>query len=75
MDLLEYQGKQLFAKHGIAVPSGEVAATVEEAVAAGLEHAQARANAASAAGARDRETFMGRRTFPAMDIAAQGGNP
>jgi succinyl-CoA synthetase beta subunit len=34
MDLLEYQGKQLFAAHGIAVPSGEVAATVDEAVAA-----------------------------------------
>ncbi len=34
MDLLEYQGKQLFAKHGIAVPGGEVAETVEEAVAA-----------------------------------------
>jgi succinyl-CoA synthetase beta subunit len=34
MDLLEYQGKQLFAKHGVAVPSGEVAATVDEAVAA-----------------------------------------
>ena len=34
MDLLEYQGKQLFAKHGIAVPSGEVATTVEDAVAA-----------------------------------------
>ncbi|HEV7770481.1 MAG TPA: ADP-forming succinate--CoA ligase subunit beta [Solirubrobacterales bacterium] len=34
MDLLEYQGKQLFAKHGISVPSGEVASTVEEAVAA-----------------------------------------
>jgi succinyl-CoA synthetase beta subunit len=34
MDLLEYQGKQLFAKHGIAVPSGEVANTVEDAVAA-----------------------------------------
>jgi succinyl-CoA synthetase beta subunit len=34
MDLLEYQGKQLFAKHGLAVPSGEVAATVDEAVAA-----------------------------------------
>ncbi|HEY5942003.1 MAG TPA: ADP-forming succinate--CoA ligase subunit beta [Solirubrobacterales bacterium] len=34
MDLLEYQGKQLFAKHGIAVPSGEVAGTVDEAVAA-----------------------------------------
>ena len=34
MDLLEYQGKQLFAKHGIAVPSGEVAASIEDAVAA-----------------------------------------
>jgi len=34
MDLLEYQGKQLFAKHGIPVPSGEVADTVDEAVAA-----------------------------------------
>jgi succinyl-CoA synthetase beta subunit len=34
MDLLEYQGKQLFAKHGVAVPSGEVAKTVEEAAAA-----------------------------------------
>jgi succinyl-CoA synthetase beta subunit len=34
MDLLEYQGKQLFAKQGVAVPSGEVASTVDEAVAA-----------------------------------------
>ncbi len=34
MDLLEYQGKQLFAKHGVSVPSGEVAASVEDAVAA-----------------------------------------
>jgi succinyl-CoA synthetase beta subunit len=34
MDLLEYQGKQLFAEHGIAVPSGEVASTVADAVAA-----------------------------------------
>jgi succinyl-CoA synthetase beta subunit len=34
MDLLEYQGKQLFAAHGVAVPSGEVASTVEDAVAA-----------------------------------------
>ncbi len=34
MDLLEYQGKQLFAKHGVAVPSGEVAATVDDALAA-----------------------------------------
>jgi succinyl-CoA synthetase beta subunit len=34
MDLLEYQGKQLFARHGIAVPGGGVASTVEEAVAA-----------------------------------------
>jgi succinyl-CoA synthetase beta subunit len=37
MDLLEYQGKQLFAKHGIAVPSGEVAKTVDEAVAAAAQ--------------------------------------
>ncbi|MGA8746817.1 MAG: ADP-forming succinate--CoA ligase subunit beta [Solirubrobacterales bacterium] len=34
MDLLEYQGKQLFAKHGIPVPSGEVASSVEEVLAA-----------------------------------------
>jgi len=34
MDLLEYQGKQLFAKHGIAVPSGEVADNADDAVAA-----------------------------------------
>jgi succinyl-CoA synthetase beta subunit len=34
MDLLEYQGKQLFARHGIPVPSGKPAATAEEAVAA-----------------------------------------
>ena len=34
MDLLEYQGKQLFARHGIPVPAGEPASTVEEAVAA-----------------------------------------
>ena len=34
MDLLEYQGKQLFARHGIPVPSGEPATTTEEAVAA-----------------------------------------
>lgn len=34
MDLLEYQGKQLFAKHGIAVPGGEVADTVDAALAA-----------------------------------------
>jgi succinyl-CoA synthetase beta subunit len=32
MDLLEYQGKQLFARHGIPVPSGRPAASVEEAV-------------------------------------------
>ena len=34
MDLLEYQGKQLFARHGVPVPSGQPARTVEEAVAA-----------------------------------------
>jgi succinyl-CoA synthetase beta subunit len=37
MDLLEYQGKQLFAKHGVRVPEGRHAATVEEAVAAADE--------------------------------------
>ena len=31
MDLFEYQGKQLFARHGIPVPSGEVAETPEAA--------------------------------------------
>ena len=34
MDLLEYQGKQLFARHGIPVPSGEPAETVDAAVEA-----------------------------------------
>src|ERR1700742_1855981 len=37
MDLLEYQGKQLFARHGVQVPSGKPASTVEEAVAAAEE--------------------------------------
>jgi succinyl-CoA synthetase beta subunit len=32
MDLLEYQGKQLFARHGIPVPSGRPATTVDEAL-------------------------------------------
>src|ERR687891_416087 len=34
MDLLEYQGKQLFARHGVPVPSGRPAETVDEAVTA-----------------------------------------
>jgi succinyl-CoA synthetase beta subunit len=34
VDLLEYQGKQLFARHNVPVPSGRPATTVEEAVAA-----------------------------------------
>jgi succinyl-CoA synthetase beta subunit len=37
MDLLEYQGKQLFARHGIPVPTGKPARTVDEAVAAAEE--------------------------------------
>jgi succinyl-CoA synthetase beta subunit len=37
MDLLEYQGKQLFARHGVAVPTGRPARTVDEAVAAAEE--------------------------------------
>jgi succinyl-CoA synthetase beta subunit len=32
MDLLEYQGKQLFARHGVPVPRGGYATTVDEAV-------------------------------------------
>ena len=34
MDLLEYQGKQLFAKHGVPVPDGRPATAVPEAVKA-----------------------------------------
>ena len=37
MDLLEYQGKQLFAKHGVPVPEGRPAASVAEAVEAAEE--------------------------------------
>src|ERR687883_2103501 len=37
MDLLEYQGKQLFARHGVPVSPGAPATTVEEAVAAADE--------------------------------------
>jgi succinyl-CoA synthetase beta subunit len=37
MDLLEYQGKQLFARHGLSVSSGKPVTTVEDAVAAAEE--------------------------------------
>jgi succinyl-CoA synthetase beta subunit len=37
LDLLEYQGKQLFAGHGVPVPEGRVADTVEAAVEAAEE--------------------------------------
>jgi succinyl-CoA synthetase beta subunit len=37
MDLLEYQGKQLMARHDVAVPDGRHAATVDDAVAAADE--------------------------------------
>ena len=37
LDLLEYQGKQLFARHGVSVPEGRVADTVEAAVEAAEE--------------------------------------
>src|SRR5688572_23450931 len=37
MDLLEYQGKQLFAKHGVPVPDGRPATTIPEAVEAAEE--------------------------------------
>jgi succinyl-CoA synthetase beta subunit len=37
MDLLEYQGKQLFAKHGVTVPEGRPASSVQQAVEAAEE--------------------------------------
>ncbi|MDE3070598.1 MAG: ADP-forming succinate--CoA ligase subunit beta [Acidobacteriota bacterium] len=37
MDLLEYQGKQLFARHGLAVSPGAACSTVEEAVQAAAQ--------------------------------------
>src|SRR3954469_1109385 len=37
MDLLEYQGKQLFAEHGVPVPDGRPAGTVPAAVEAAEE--------------------------------------
>jgi succinyl-CoA synthetase beta subunit len=37
MDLLEYQGKQLFARHGLEVSAGKAVTTVEDAVAAANE--------------------------------------
>jgi succinyl-CoA synthetase beta subunit len=37
MDLLEYQGKQLFARHGLRVSSGRAVDDVEDAVAAARE--------------------------------------
>jgi succinyl-CoA synthetase beta subunit len=37
MDLLEYQGKQLFARHGVPVPAGLPADTVQDAVSAADE--------------------------------------
>jgi succinyl-CoA synthetase beta subunit len=37
MDLLEYQGKQLFARHGLKVSSGRAVDTVDDAVAAANE--------------------------------------
>jgi succinyl-CoA synthetase beta subunit len=37
MDLLEYQGKQLFARHGLKVSSGRAVTSVEDAVAAANE--------------------------------------
>ena len=37
MDLLEYQGKQLFARHGLAVSPGRAVTTVQEAIEAAAE--------------------------------------
>ncbi len=38
MDLLEYQGKELFARHGLPVPEGGHAATIDAAVEAAESH-------------------------------------
>jgi succinyl-CoA synthetase beta subunit len=37
VDLLEYQGKELFARHGLSVPKGRHAASVDQATAAADE--------------------------------------
>ena len=37
MDLLEYQGKQLFARHGLKVSAGKAVTTVDDAVDAANE--------------------------------------
>src|SRR4029079_15785711 len=37
MDLLEYQGKQLFARHGVPVPDGKPATSLDEALSAADE--------------------------------------
>jgi succinyl-CoA synthetase beta subunit len=37
LDLLEYQGKELFARHGVPVPEGRFAESLEEAVEAAEE--------------------------------------
>jgi succinyl-CoA synthetase beta subunit len=37
VDLLEYQGKELLAKHGVPVPSGKAAENLEEAIEAAEE--------------------------------------
>ena len=37
MDLLEYQGKQLFRDHGVPTPEGQPAQTAQEAVEAAEE--------------------------------------
>ena len=46
MNVHEYQAKELLAKHGIAVPAGYPALSVEEAVEAFLYPAQRLAHAA-----------------------------
>src|ERR671937_16398 len=64
MDLLEYQGKQLFARHGVPVPSGSPATTVEEAVAGGDPGASARLNV---------DPLVGFQDFPARRVAFEAG--
>lgn len=64
MDLLEYQGKQLFAKHGVPVPDGRPATTVPEA--GGIKLANDRHEALEAKGVR-----VGRNPTQVSEIAEE----
>jgi succinyl-CoA synthetase beta subunit len=49
MELLEYQGKQLFRKHGVPTPEGRHAASMDEAAEANLPNVHTEATMLGAA--------------------------